>query len=229
MSLINSVRHFPTKNDNPRPVLLMCGFGGSIWQTRRLVSVLTRAGYNVTALDFTKDALSMGDVTLLPALVDEVAQFAENEARNTDQKILLVGISLGSLLALNLLRRLDSFNRAVMITGGNIVTVAQHIFGHNVWPQSHEELSVAWTNVNMFSNPADLANKHALFVLPTKDRLIDPEEVIAEVDRQNAVGNHIALVKRNRLGHIGTIFIETVVFPKRVLGYIQTVETIAEQ
>jgi len=221
MSLINSVRHFPSKVARPKKIILMCGFGGAIWQTRRLISTLNRAGYDVTALDFPKAILSKGDPALLPALVDEVIKFVENEAKKTDQKIILVGISLGSLLSLNIFRRSKLFDTAVMITGGNIVTVAQNIFGKKVWPQSHDELSKLWQEVNIVTDPALLKGKQALFVLPTRDKLIATSEVLAEIARQNAAGNKITLITRKPFGHIGTIVEETILFPRRTLKYLK--------
>jgi pimeloyl-ACP methyl ester carboxylesterase len=220
MSLINNIRYFPTKSTNPQKAILMCGFGGAIWQTRRLTTVLNRAGYDVVALDFPKDVLSKGDPTLLPRMVDEVVVFVENEAQKTDQKILLIGISLGSLLSLNILRRSSKFNKAVMITGGNIATVAQSIFGREIWPQNHANLSKLWQDVNIFTEPELLKDKRAVFVLPTRDKLIDTTEVITEITRQNENGNHLVLVKRNSFGHVGTIIEETILFPKRILTYI---------
>jgi len=220
MSLISNIRYFPSKVANPKKIILMCGFGGAIWQTRRLTAVLNKAGYDVTALDFPKEVLSKGDPTLLPAMIDEVVAFVDTEAQKTDQKILLVGISLGSLLSLNIFRRSQRFDRAIMITGGNIVTVAQNIFGRKIWPQSHDELSKLWQGVNIFTDPALLSGKRALFVLPMRDKLIDTSEVLAEIDRQNAAGNSILLVARRPFGHIGTIIEETVLFPRRTLSYI---------
>jgi len=223
MSLINNTRHFPTKASEPRRVLLLCGFGGAIWQTRRLIGVLNRAGYDVTALDFPKRVLSEGDPTLLPQLVDEVVAFAETEAKKDGGEILLVGISLGALISLNILRRSVHFNKAVMITGGNIATVAQNIYGDS-WPQSRAELSELWRSVNMFSEPDEWKNKRALFVLPARDRLIDTAEVIAEINKQTRAGNTITLVMRGSLGHVGTIIEETIIFPQRTLGYLRRVE-----
>jgi len=219
------VRYFPTKAKNPKHVILLCGFGGAIWQTRRLRNVLNRAGYNITALDFPKRVLSEGNPKLLPQLVDEVVDFVEKEAAKSSQKILLVGISLGSLLSLNIFRRTTTFNEAIMITGGNIVTVAQNIYGHVAWPQSHEELSKLWQEVNIFTDPELLSGKHALFVLPTKDKLIDTSEVVTEIEAQRNAGNDLTLIRRNSFGHVGTIIEETILFPSRILSYIEKLET----
>ena len=224
MPLINSVKRYLTKCVNPKEVILLCGFGGAVWQTKRLRTVLNRAGYNVTALDFSKRVLSKGDPTLLPKLVEEVVIFAEEEAKKTDEKILLIGISLGSLLSLNIFRRTKAFDKAIMITGGNIVTVAQNIYGDKVWPQGNQELSEAWKDLNIFTDPKLLSGKHALFVLPTKDTLIDTSEVVSEIETQLNAGNNVLLVKRNSFGHIGTIIEETILFPRRILDYIEKVE-----
>lgn len=223
MSLIQNIRHYPAKHPDAPRILLMCGFGGAIWQTKRLINKLRRMGYDITALDFPKEVLSSGDPTLLPKLMDEVTTFAELEAQKSDQKILLVGISLGALISLNIFRRSNAFDTGILITGGNIVTVAQNIFGSKVWPQTHEELSEIWKDVNMFTDPAQLTGKRMLFVLPKKDTLIDTSEVLQEIARQNAAGNTIQLVKRGSFGHIGTIIEETILFPGRIKRYIEMV------
>lgn len=224
MSLIQNSKRFSSKKLHAQKVILLCGFGGAIWQTRRLTSVLNKAGYDVTALDFSKEVLSKGNPALLPKLVNEVVAFVEDEARKTDQEILLIGISLGSLLSLNILRRSKLFSTAIMLTGGNIVTVAHNIYGHTVWPQSAEELSELWKSVNIFTGPEHLSGKKALFVLPTKDKLIDTSEVLAEVRRQTQAGNSLKLIQRGSFGHIGTIIEETVLHPRRILDYIKQVK-----
>lgn len=224
MSLIRNVKYIPSKKENAQPVILLCGFGGAIWQTRRLIAALTGAGYNVTALDFSKKVLSSGDPVLLPQLVDEVVTFVEKEADKHSGKVLLVGISLGSLLSLNIFRRSAKFDQAVMLTGGNIVTVAKNLYGDKIWPQSHEELSRLWQGVNIFTEPNLLKHKRALFVLPLKDTLIDTSEVLTEIARQKEAGNAVRLIKRGSFGHAGTIIEETILFPRRVLGYIDTLQ-----
>jgi hypothetical protein len=66
-----------------------------------------------------------------------------------------------------------------------------------------------------------LRGKRLLFVLPAKDNLIDTSDVYSEVMLQNKAGNHLMLIERHSFGHIGTIIEETVLFPKRVLAYIE--------
>lgn len=110
-----------------------------------------------------------------------------------------------------------------MITGGNIVTVAKNIYGDKVWPHSHAELSELWKDVNIWTDPQRLKDKQILFVLPTKDRLIDTSEVLAEIALQNKAGNTLQLVQRHAFGHVGTIIEETIIFPGRVMRYIDRV------
>ncbi|HEY1835605.1 MAG TPA: alpha/beta hydrolase [Candidatus Saccharimonadales bacterium] len=220
MTLIQNTKFFAAKKQPHKPVILLCGFGGAIWQTKRLITTLNRAGYDVTALDFSKKVLNSGDPKLLLELVDEVVAFVEDEAQKTEEKILLIGISLGSLLTLNVLRRSKLYATGIGITGGNIVDVAQNIYGSKVWPQTHAELSELWKGVNIHTDPKRLAGKRMLFVLPTKDKLIDTREVLAEIKLQAKNGNIIELVERGSFGHVGTIIEETILFPGRVKGYI---------
>lgn len=223
MSLIRRSHFYPSRKQPGKPLLLLCGFGGAIWQTKRLIITLNRAGYDVTALDFPKEVLSIGNPALLPQLVDEVVAFAEAEAASHSKTPLLVGISLGALLALNILRRSNTYTTGVLITGGNIVRVAQNIYGKRIWPQTHEALSKTWQTINIHSRPEQLAEKRMLFVLPTKDKLIDTSEVIAEIKAQNKAGNSIRLLERTSFGHVGTIVEETILFPHRILAYIKEV------
>jgi alpha-beta hydrolase superfamily lysophospholipase len=226
MDLIKNIKVYPSKKQEDKYILLMCGFGGSIWQTRRLIRKLNNAGYYVTALDFPEKVLSSGEPYLLPELVKQVVTFAEREAKRINKKILLVGISLGALISLNILRRSAMFEEAVMITGGDIVKVSQNLYGSKIWPQSYKELAKQWKSVNMYTEPKYLKGKRMLFVLPSKDKLIDPDDVRNEVHIQNEAGNKLILLERHKLGHKGTIIEETILFPGRVLQYINQVASL---
>jgi len=54
--------------------------------------------------------------------------------------------------------------------------------------------------------------------------LIDPTEVLAKIDRQNKAGNTVKLITRGSFGHFGTIIEETILFPSRILRYIDQLE-----
>jgi len=222
-SLIRNSKDYPSKRPSDKHAFVLCGFGGSIWQLKRLISVLNRDGYNVRALDFSEDVLSKGDPELLPALTHEVVTLAEARQRELNRPVLLVGVSLGALMSVNVLRRSKLYDTAVLITGGDIVKVAQRLYGPKVWPQAYDELASIWQDVNMYTEPALLRGKHALMVLPTRDKLIDPEDVRAEVEKQQAAGNDLQLLERGNFGHLGTIVEEAVLFPKRTQGYVRRV------
>lgn len=223
MSHIQHIRTYLTRSLQPKRALLLCGFGGNIWQVKRLINVLNRLGYTVTALDFSKEVLSKGDPVLLPALVQEVVEFAEREAKKGDQPVLLVGISLGALISLNILRRSTYFDTGVMITGGDIVKVAQRLYPKK-WQQSYDDLAQQWKYINMYTEPKLLNGKHLLFVLPQRDRLIDVEDVRNEVALQQKHGNDLHLIERRAFGHIGTIIEEAIILPHRTKRYIKQVK-----
>jgi len=228
MPLIRNQRFFPSREPLPRQALLMCGYGGSIWQARRLVRTLNRAGYDVTALDFPKSVLRSGDVTQLPQLTNEVVEFAEQLAREAAEPVLLVGISLGALLSLNILRRSQLFDAAVLITGGDIAKIAKRIYPR-AWPQPYDELAQQWRDINMYTDPALLRGKRMLFVLHPSRKLIDITDVRTEIARQRAAGNHMFAVERPQFDHVGTIVAETILFPHRTLTYIDQVKPAARR
>ncbi len=223
-SLIKNIRRYPAKTPGHKTAFVLCGFGGSIWQTQRLLRVLRGAGYDVMAMDFPKEVLSKGDPQLLLDLMDEVVRFADTEAKKLGKPVLLVGISLGALVSLNVLRRSKSFDKGILITGGDIVKVAHNIYGRKVWPGTYDDLAGTWKTLNMYSDPRELREKRILFVLPSRDKLIDPTDVHQETKIQNEAGNTLILVERHSFGHIGTIIEETILFPKRILNYIRQVE-----
>ena len=215
---------YPSRGNGKKVAFVLCGFGGTIWQARRLIRTLQRNGYRVTAFDFPKEVLSKGDPALLPQLINEVVSLAEAQAKSIKEPILLVGISLGALVSLNIVRRSDLFHEAVLITGGDIVKVAHRIYGTKIWPQSYDALAKEWQHINMYTEPSKLRGKRLLFVLPANDNLIDTSDIYKEVALQNEAGNHLQLIERPSFGHIGTIVEETVLFPKRVLSYIEKVK-----
>ena len=110
-----------------------------------------------------------------------------------------------------------------MITGGDVAKAAKRLHPA-AWQQSYKELSTLWKSVNMYSDPAKLKHASWLIVLPTKDELIDPDDVRKERLLQNAIGNNMQVLERHRFGHMGTIIEEIILFPKRILSYIKMVE-----
>lgn len=222
MSLIKTVKEFPSPSKTAKQALLLCGYGNEISQFKHLTNTLSRHGYTVTALDFEKAVLEDGDSTLLPKLVEEVTAFAQDMQSKIGEPILLIGISLGSLLSFNILRRCSGFDYAILITGGDIARAAKNGLP-DTWGQSYAELAKSWESINIYSDPAKLKDKHVLMILPTKDRLIDPSDVRREIAKQQAAGNDFTLIERPRFGHLGTIIEEVVLFPKRVIGHTKTI------
>jgi esterase/lipase len=116
----------------PRTVILMCGYGGKIWQTKRLVRVLTRAGYTVEVFEFSTNVLKSGNSDDLLKLADEMVFTAEKIRKQGKKEPILIGMILGALLALNILRRSTNFHTGIGITGGDIVTVAKKFIPREV-------------------------------------------------------------------------------------------------
>jgi pimeloyl-ACP methyl ester carboxylesterase len=224
MSYIANIKYYPSKQVGAKPALVMCGFGGSIWQVKQLTSTLNRAGYNVTALDFPESVLGSGDPRRLPMLVDEVVRLAEDEAKKSDEPILLVGVSLGALVTLNILRRSSYFHEGVLITGGDIVKIARKLYPEAWQPLAYEEHVTLWQSVNMYTDPESLKGKRLLFVLPKRDKLIEIPDIHRETATQQQAGNALTLIQRGAFGHVGTIVEETILFPRRTLDYIRQVQ-----
>ncbi len=221
--LIKAQKFYKSSQPHAKPLLLMCGLWGSIWQMRRLIKALNRAGYDVTALAFTNKIIISGDPRLMIDLVDEVVDFADNLARESAQPVELVGVSFGALLALNIVRRLPAYTRGVLVTGGDIAKIV-HWFVPWKWRMPYRELASTWRRLNMYSEPAELRGKRLLFVLHDKGRMIDPSDAVHEISKHRRAGNEVIVIERHRFGHIGTIIEETILHPARVLEHLKHVQ-----
>jgi len=221
-SLIKTQKLYKSSRPNAKPLLLMCGLWGSIWQLRRLIYTLNKAGYNVTALDFTSKIITSGNPKLMIDLVDEVIHFADRLEKDSKQPVELVGVSFGALLSLNIVRRLPAYQRGVLITGGDIAKIIQWFVPWK-WRMPYAELAAEWQKLNMYSDPKELHDKQLLFVLHHKGRMIDPQDAIEELRKHREAGNRITVIERHRFGHIGTIIEETIVKPERILQYLEKV------
>jgi esterase/lipase len=221
MTYITTIKDYASKKSDTKQIFLICGFGGKIWQTKRLINLLIKNGYNIRAVDYTTDVLTKGDPQMLVDLVKEMHIEAVRFKKKVKRSVLLIGISLGGLISVNIIRRDKQFSQAVIITGGDIVKCAIRSQGTKVWPQTYEELANLWKSVNMYSDPTTLKHISSVMVLPIADQLIDPDDVRKEIALQKAAGNRMQLLERSIFGHVGTIIVETVLFPKRILRYIE--------
>ncbi len=221
-SLIKTRKVYKSHHAGAKPLLLMCGLWGSIWQMRLLIRALNKAGYDVTALDFSSKIITSGNPQDMIQLVHEVVDFADNLQKTEKRPIELVGVSFGALLSLNIVRRLPAYKRSVLVTGGDIAKIIQWFVPWK-WKMPYAELATEWKNLNMYSEPSELAGKELLFVLHHKGRMIDPGDAVTEIRKHTEAGNHITVIERQRFGHIGTIVEETIINPKRVLQHLRKV------
>lgn len=198
----------------------MQGYGGYTWQAKRQINILKKSGYNVIALDFER-VLNMHDPSHLIQLVDEVDDYLmSNNYINKD--LIIVGVSLGGLIGYNMLRRHKELSRLVVITGGNIALLPSRRALKKKWGISRKELEAEWRDVNMYTPRGKLKNKRIVMMLPERDKVIDPEEVLEEVELQSE-HNDIELIRTSG-GHIRTILSKTVKNPRSILPIIKLLE-----
>jgi len=198
----------------------MHGYGGYTWQAMRQLKILQREGYRIIALDFTYILRTHHPQTLID-LMDEVDTFMQQEKLITPD-LIIVGISIGGLIGYNMLRRHEELTRLLVITGGNIALLPSKRSLEKRWKISREQLAEKWQEVNMYTPVGKLKNRHMIMMLSLRDKIIDPDEVTAEIDLQKPL-NNIKLI-RTKGGHYRTIITETVLRPKRVLQLIHELE-----
>ena len=217
MKYVTTVKDYGFDVPRQKYALVICGHGGKVWQTKRLVRTLRGDGYAVEVIDHIPDTLSNGDPLMLPGLIEEVYGLAVALRERVKQPILIVGFSLGALIATNIVRRDKKFEKAVLITGGDIAKAVLRLPTKDQWVQSYEELAEMWKPVNMYSEPGSLDHASIVMILPVRDQLIDPEDVRVEAKKHKK----FILIEPRHFAHAGTVVDETILRPKRILKYIQ--------
>lgn len=211
-----------SKHDDPKLAIVIAPYTGKIKHHTRLRRLLNRNGYDVLLFDYGKEVLESGDASLLPELVQQIKNHAEEIIKrnsNYQGKGMLIGSSLGALIALNILRSSSQFNKAILITGGDIAKVAQKFYPH-VWKRSYAQLADDWSEVNMYTRTEDLEGKKALMVIAKRDRIADPSDVIKEAQKHHMYGNDFILLTKKGLGHGKRVIYETMLYPRYILKYI---------
>lgn len=219
MRFIRTIREIIPEVPNGLDLIYMHGYGGRLWQAKRHLSVLRKAGYKILALDFSYRLDTFNPQDLID-LIDEVDGLLKTKGL-IKQSTLIIGISLGGLVGLNLLRRHVELDKLLAITGGDITHLPSKRSLKNNWKLTRKELSVRWSGVNMYSKQDEFCNKHMIMMLPVRDKIIDPQEVKTELEIQKNF-NNIHLVS-TRGGHLRTIITETIIFPKRNLKLFERI------
>ncbi len=220
MQLIRSVTKIYPKRPNGKTILYMHGHGGRTWQAKRQLKVLQTAGYSVIALDFNF-TITSPDPQHLISLVDEVDNFISQHELLKDG-LIIVGISLGGLIGYNMVRRHNQLKRLLVITGGNIALLTSNRSLQKKWLLTRNQLQQTWQNVNIFYPVGSLTNKRVIMLLPIRDKVINPNEVSAEISLHEPY-NTIRLV-RTKGGHFRTIITQTVIRPRGILFHLHELE-----
>lgn len=198
----------------------MHGYGGFTWQATRQLKILSKAGYDLIALDFHYILRSHNPDDLI-GLMDEVDDFFKAE-KLIRRDLVIVGISLGGLVGYNLMRRHTELTKLIIITGGDISHLPSKKSLQKHWKMTQKQLADRWKSVNMYTPYGEIKNRHVIMMLPVRDKMIDPKEVIGELKLHQPL-NDIKLIT-TKGGHFRTIITETVLFPERILPLIQDLE-----
>lgn len=216
MKHIRSISRVEPKSWNNKSILYMHGYGGFTWEAKRHLKLLQQKGFGILALDFT-DILKGHSPTGLIELMDEVDELIQKEGLITNQTT-IIGISLGGLVGFNMIKRHKELTKLFIITGGDMTHIPRKKALATKWKLTCEELSAAWRDVNIYSPVGSIRNKHIVMLLPKRDKLIDPNEVIREIDKHSK-HNNVELIRTNG-GHFRTIISETIIWPRKSLDII---------
>lgn len=214
MKIIKNILKIIPANPNGLNMVYLLGYGGSIWHSKRHLQLLKNEGYTILAMDF-RDVLKSRNPEDLIIVMDEVDEILQKE-RLIDKKTIIVGVSMGGLVGFNMLRRHSELDKLVIFTGGNMALIPRYY--KQKWPMSYDDLERYWDKVNIYSPEGSVRNKSITMVLPSRDKVIDPDEVADELKRL-AKYNNVKVI-RPKGGHFRTIITETMVRPKKSLHLI---------
>jgi pimeloyl-ACP methyl ester carboxylesterase len=213
---IRSTKIINPKNWNGKTILYMHGYYGFIWEASRHLGVLKEEGYKIVAMDFN-DILKRHNPSHLLELIDQVDEFIEKENLINDST-LVIGLSLGGLVGFSLIKRHRLLNKLFIITGGDITHIPMERSLKHKWKLTRKELAAKWKKVNLYTPVGEFRNKNITMLLPKRDRVINPDEVVTEINKHREL-NNISLV-RTPGGHLRTIITETILAPRRSLSLI---------
>jgi pimeloyl-ACP methyl ester carboxylesterase len=214
MKIIRNIQEIKPKHSNGLNIVYLLGYGGSIWHSKRHLRMLKNEGYTLLAMDF-RDVLKNRDPQDLISVMDEVDKVLQSQGLVAPNTIIL-GVSMGGLIGFNMLRRHKELNKLLIITGGNMALIPKSY--KQKWPISYAELEKIWEKVNIYTPPGTVKDKRITMVLPSRDKMIDPNEVTDELKRL-ALYNSVKVV-RPKGGHFRTIITETILRPKKSLPLV---------
>jgi len=214
MKIVRNIQEIKPERPNGLIIVYLLGYGGSIWHSRRHLNLLKNEGYTLLAMDF-RDVLKNRDPQDLLTVMDEVDEVLQ-EHRLIAPNTLIVGVSMGGLIGFNMLKRHKALNKLLIITGGNMALIPKSY--KQKWPVSYTELEKIWEGVNIYTPLGTVKDKFITMVLPSRDKMIDPNQVADELDRL-AVYNSVKVI-RPKGGHFRTIITETMLRPKKSLHLI---------
>jgi alpha-beta hydrolase superfamily lysophospholipase len=220
LDFIHSVKKVVPSNPNGQTILYLNGHGGRTYLSLRQLNVLKNEGFHVTALDFSFSIRKHNPRDLI-RLIDQVDEFIRNNGL-LNEKLTIIGISLGGLVGFNMIRRHKVLRRLVVITGGNIALVPSNRHLKKKWSIDRKKLHDLWSDVNMFTPIGKIRHKNILMLLPKNDKVINPEEVSEEIELLKPC-NNIEVI-RTPGGHYRTVISETIINPDRILSYLKTLD-----
>lgn len=220
MRFIRSTKTITPIQPNGKFIVYMLGYGGRMWQAKRHFDLLRDQGYTIVAMDFV-DILKSGNPGDLVALMDEADDLLQSGGLIGPDTI-MVGVSLGGLVGFNMTKRHPVLNKLLVITGGDMTHIPTQRALKNLWKLTQPELAALWQNVNIYSPIGAVQGRHIRMVLPKRDKIIDPDEVVREFDRHAGL-NDFQLIRTNG-GHFRTIITETILRPRSSLALIRELE-----
>lgn len=221
MNFIRSLKIISSHQPNGKTIVYMMGYGGYLWQSKRQIALFKKSGYNIIAMDFV-DVLKRKNPNDLLTLMDNVSEvLSEHKAIAADT--ILFGVSLGGLVGYNMIKRYSALNKLIVITGGDMthipakIPIKRSLVKH--WGLTREQLAESWKDVNIYSEIGKVKGKNIIMILPSRDKVINPQEVSDELNRHRLY-NNINLISRSG-GHFRTIISETIIKPNNGLALVK--------
>lgn len=185
------------------------GYGNTVDMYRPHYALLRVMGFRIHAYQYDKAVLNGGDPTLLPSAIDEMQEIVETDSK--DYPVAgIYGISLGSFIGLNILKR-TAIDQAAFNTG--VVSVLSTVWDNPYLAAEKQEFQKAghsWKSMaetwREIDRPDELENKKVLLMISEGDKVLSPAPSKHNYKAWINSGVNGELVVSKRLGHGQAIF-----------------------
>lgn len=192
-------------NRNAKTIYYFTGYGSTIKQMWLHIKILQLMGFRIVAFQYKKTILNSGNPSLIVDSIDYIFEIIKRDRLN--HRISgIYGVSLGSFIGFNLLKRTD-ITKAIFNTGG--VSVANTIWSKTALATEKDayirsgyckkKLQEIWSDIDNIGDCGK--DKEIILMISEGDEVLSPKESVANYKKWLRSGVDAELIVSKWLKH----------------------------